>query len=77
MPAGLYSIALVSPAGVLEISNAITHATAMVIGNPISVEAGAHPAKVTFTPVNGKYALSEVYLPSGEGFGVRTPGAAR
>jgi len=70
MPAGLYSVALVSPAGVLEFYNTTTHATAMVIGNPISAEAGVHPAQVTFTTLNGKYALSEVYLPSGARFRV-------
>ena len=77
MPAGLYSIALVSPAGVLEIYNATTHATAMVLASPISEEAATSAAKVTFTTVNGKYALSEVYLPGGARFGLPTSGVRR
>jgi hypothetical protein len=77
MPAGVYDIGLVSNAGVLEITNATTHATAMVIGNPISTVPGARPAKVTFTPVDGKLALVEVDLPSGADFGVATHTATR
>jgi len=77
MPAGVYNIELVSPAGVLEISNATTHATVMVIGSPISSAPGGQPSKVTFTPVNGKLTLAQVYLPSGAGYGVATHIAAR
>ena len=77
MPAGVYTIALVSPAGVLEISNTATHAAVMVIGSPISTAPGDQIAKVTFAPVNGKYALAQVYLPSGAGFGVPTRTSAR
>ena len=77
MPAGVYDIGLVSPAGVLEVTNATTHATAMVIGNPINGSTEAGLAKVTFTPVGGKLTLSQVYLPSGSGFGIATRAATR
>lgn len=76
MPAGVYDIEQVSPAGVLQISNAANHATVLVIGSPISTTSGAQPGKVTFTPVDGKYILAQVYLPGGAGFGVQTHIAA-
>jgi hypothetical protein len=76
MPAGVYDIGLVSSAGVLEITNLTTHASVMVIGSPISSAPGAQPAKVTFTPVDGKLTLAQVYLPSGVGYGVPTHIAA-
>ena len=67
MPAGVYNIEQVSPAGVLQITNTATSASVLVIGSPISApESG--PGKVTFTAVAGKYALAQVYLPSGAGF---------
>jgi hypothetical protein len=77
MPAGVYNIELISPAGVLEITNAATHAAVMVIGSPISLDTGTEPGKVTFTPVGGKLTLARVYLPNGTGFGVGTHTASR
>lgn len=77
MPAGVYDIQVVSPAGVLEITNATTHLTAMVIGTPISTVLGTQPGRVTLAPVGGKLALTQVYLPNGEGFGVSTHSTAR
>jgi hypothetical protein len=77
MPAGVYSIQQVSPAGVLEITNDTTHAAVLVIGSPISVAPGAQPGKVTFTPAGGKLTLSAIYLPTGTGFSVATHTASR
>jgi hypothetical protein len=77
MPAGVYSIGLASPAGVLEITNIATHATVMVIGSPISSAPGTQPSQVTFTPVDGKLTLAQVYLPSGTSFGVPTHSTKR
>jgi hypothetical protein len=76
MPAGAYSVDVVSPAGVLEITNAATHATVMVIGSPISAPSD-QLNKVTFTPVGGKLALAQIYLASGVGFAVPTHTRAR
>lgn len=77
MPAGVYNIELISPAGVLEVTNAASHATVMVIGSPISRTPGTQPGEVTLTPVGGKLALTQVYLPNGAGFGVPTHTASR
>ena len=70
MPAGVYDVALVSPAGVLEVVNESTHASVLVIGSPITDHNADQPSRATFTPVNGKLALSQVYLPSGFAYGV-------
>jgi hypothetical protein len=77
MPAGLYYIGLVSPAGILEITNAATHATVMVLGSPISSTPGDELNKVTFTPVGGKLTLAQVHLSSGVGFAVLAHKPAR
>lgn len=77
MPAGVYDIGMVSPAGVLEISNVMTHASVMVIGSPISSAPGTQPGQVTFIPVDGKLTLAQVYLPGGTSFGVPTRSARR
>jgi Na+/H+ antiporter NhaD/arsenite permease-like protein len=76
MPAGVYSIEQISPAGVIQITNTNTGATAMVIGNPlgtISNEAG----KVTFTKEANGYALGMVTLPNGASYGLPLHAAAR
>ena len=77
MPAGVYNVELVSPAGVLEVTNTTTHATVMVIGSPITNSPEGLPSRVTFTGVGGKLALAQVYLPRGAGYGVPTHVAAR
>jgi hypothetical protein len=77
MPAGVYDIGLMSPAGVLEISSVTAHVKVMLIGLPISSGPGFPLAKVTFTPVNGRLALTQIYLPNGAGFGVATHAAIR
>ena len=76
MPAGVYDIHQVSPAGVLQVTNAQTNASVLVIGSPINAN-GSQIGKVTFASVNGKYALAQVYLPGGASFGVPTRVAAR
>ncbi len=70
LPAGVYEVGLMSNAGVLEITNVDTHATVMVIGNPIATSTYDQPARVTFMPVDGRLTLAQVYLPNGAGFGV-------
>ena len=77
MPAGNYTIEQVSAAGVLQITNAATNASVMVIGSPISSAPGSEPGKVTFTPVAGRFALTQVFLPGGAGFGLPVRTAAR
>lgn len=67
MPAGVYNIEQVSPAGVLQITNMATSASVLVIGSPISAP-DSGTGKVTFTAVAGKYALTQVYLGTGVGF---------
>ena len=77
MPAGAYDIEQVSAAGVLRITNEATNATVMVLGSPIGSGLAAHPGKVTFTAVAGKYSLSQVYLPSGESFSLPSHATTR
>ena len=77
LPAGAYEIAQVSPAGLLRITNEATNASVLVIGSPIGSILATQPGKVTFTAVAGKYALVQVYLPSGVSFGLPTHPTAR
>ena len=70
MPAGAYKIEQVSPAGVLQITNTETNASVLVIGSPVSNIPGSQIGSATFTQVAGKYALAQVYLPTGVSFAV-------
>lgn len=77
MPAGAYEIQEISPAGVLRITNAATSATVLVLGSPISNNLPSQPGRVTFSAVGGKYALSQVYLPTGASYEVPAHAATR
>lgn len=77
LPAGAYSIQLMSTAGVLEVTNEDTHASVMVIGSPIGSPSNAQVGKVTFAAVGGKFTLSEIFLPNGASYGVPTRLTAR
>lgn len=77
MPAGLYSIEQVSPAGVIQVTNTTTNSSVMVIGSPISSTAGDQTSRVTFTSAEGKYSLTQIFLPSGAGFGLPVHAAIR
>jgi hypothetical protein len=64
LPAGQYSIAQVTTAGVIQITNTATLSSVMVIGKPISSSTSL-PSRATFTKSDGSYVLDQVSLPSG------------
>ena len=63
MPAGAYDIEQLGAAPVFEITNAVTHVSAMVIGSPSGAAVTPQKGSATFVKKNGNFVLEQVTLP--------------